>query len=97
MMLSPVTLHYYSHKLSNLSYNLCKSGERINFASCNGVGKTTLTHEELMRMNGKYADQNLLYVSAGKVMENKILGIPVERFDGKVKSYETDDVAFYAV
>lgn len=40
---------------------------------------------------------NLLYVAAGKVMENKVYGKPEERFDGKVKCYEADGVSFYAV
>lgn len=40
---------------------------------------------------------NLLYVAAGKMMENKVHGKPQERFDGKVKRYETDGVSFYAV
>lgn len=39
---------------------------------------------------------NLLYTAAGKVMENKVHGKPAERFDGKVKCYETDGVSFYA-
>lgn len=37
-----------------------------------------------------------LYLGAGKVMEGKVDGTPEERFDGKVKSYQTDGVAFYA-
>jgi hydroxyacylglutathione hydrolase len=40
---------------------------------------------------------NLLYVAAGKVMENKVYGKPEERFDGNIKCYETDGVSFYAV
>lgn len=40
---------------------------------------------------------NLLYTAAGKVMENKVYGKPEERFDGKVKFYETDGVSFYAI
>lgn len=40
---------------------------------------------------------NLLYTAAGKVMENKVQGKPEERFEGKVKCYETDGVSFYAV
>lgn len=40
---------------------------------------------------------NLLYTAAGKVMEGKIEGIPEERFQGKVKRYDTDGVSFYAV
>ena len=40
---------------------------------------------------------NILYEAAGKVMENKVNGRPEERFDGKVKCYETDSVSFYAV
>lgn len=40
---------------------------------------------------------NLLYVAAGKVMENKVYGKSEERFDGNVKCYETDGVSFYAV
>ncbi|MBV7272608.1 MBL fold metallo-hydrolase [Clostridium sp. PL3] len=39
---------------------------------------------------------NLLYVAAGKVMENKVSGRPEERFDGNIKCYETDGVSFYA-
>lgn len=38
-----------------------------------------------------------LYEAAGKVMENKVNGEPEERFDGKVKRYDTDGVSFYAV
>lgn len=38
-----------------------------------------------------------LYEAAGKVMDNKVYGRPEERFDGKVKCYETDGVSFYAV
>jgi hypothetical protein len=40
---------------------------------------------------------NTLYDAAGKVMENKVYGRPEERFDGKVKCYETDGVSFFAV
>jgi hydroxyacylglutathione hydrolase len=40
---------------------------------------------------------NLLYVAAGKVMENKVYGKPEERFEGNIKCYETDGVSFYAV
>jgi glyoxylase-like metal-dependent hydrolase (beta-lactamase superfamily II) len=40
---------------------------------------------------------NLLYMGAGKVMEGMVEGRPEERFDGKVKGYETDGVAFYAI
>jgi hydroxyacylglutathione hydrolase len=40
---------------------------------------------------------NLLYVAAGKVMENEVYGKPEERFDGNIKCYETDGVSFYAV
>lgn len=40
---------------------------------------------------------NLLYTAAGKVMENKVYGKPEERFNGKVKCYETDGVSFYAI
>ncbi|AGK98701.1 MBL fold metallo-hydrolase [Clostridium pasteurianum] len=40
---------------------------------------------------------NLLYTAADKVMENKVYGKPEERFDGKVKCYETDGVSFYAI
>ncbi|MDP4089411.1 MAG: MBL fold metallo-hydrolase [Bacillota bacterium] len=40
---------------------------------------------------------NTLYTAAGKVMENQVSGRPEERFDGKVKCYETDGVSFYAV
>lgn len=39
---------------------------------------------------------NLLYTAAGKVMENKVIGRPEERFDGNIKCYETDGVSFYA-
>ncbi len=38
-----------------------------------------------------------LYEAAGKVMENKVHGIPAERFNGKVKCYEVDGVSFFAV
>jgi glyoxylase-like metal-dependent hydrolase (beta-lactamase superfamily II) len=40
---------------------------------------------------------NILCEAAGKVMENKVIGKPEERFDGKVKCYEVDGVSFYAV
>jgi glyoxylase-like metal-dependent hydrolase (beta-lactamase superfamily II) len=40
---------------------------------------------------------NLLYTAAGKVMEKNVEGIPEERFQGKVKRYDTDGVSFYAV
>lgn len=40
---------------------------------------------------------NLLYTATGKVIENKVYGKPEERFDGKVKCYETDGVSFYAI
>jgi glyoxylase-like metal-dependent hydrolase (beta-lactamase superfamily II) len=40
---------------------------------------------------------NLLYVAAGKIMENKVYGKPEERFEGNIKCYETDGVSFYAV
>lgn len=40
---------------------------------------------------------NLLYEAAEKLIANKIEGKIAERFDGKVKSYETDGVGFYAL
>ena len=40
---------------------------------------------------------NILYEAAGKVIENKVKGEPVERFDYKVKCYKIDDVSFFAV
>lgn len=38
-----------------------------------------------------------LYTAAGKMLENKVAGEPSERFEGKVKIYQTEDVAFYSL
>jgi glyoxylase-like metal-dependent hydrolase (beta-lactamase superfamily II) len=37
-----------------------------------------------------------LYEVAGRVMNNEIAGVPEQRFDGKVKSYQADGASFYA-
>lgn len=39
---------------------------------------------------------NLLYTAAGKVMENKVKGVPEARFEGKVNRYDIDGVSFFA-
>ncbi len=37
-----------------------------------------------------------LYTAAGKMLENKVKGEPAERFEGKVKIYQSDGAAFYS-